>query len=124
MKAGKIVGYVFSTIGLIFFMVALFYGLSDMFGFETAMLLSSSNDPQSLILSLFFIAMAHWIILATVSLIIGILGFYFGRNRQPEKILCNSKSLNERLETLEKIVEENSSALSKRLDALKEKNDD
>lgn len=124
MKAGKIVGYVFSTIGLIFFMVALFVGLSDMFGFDTAVLLSSSNDPQSLILSLFLIAMAPWIILATVSLIIGIFGFYFGRNRQPKKALGNSQSLNERLETLEKIVEENSSAFSKRLDGLEEKNED
>jgi hypothetical protein len=121
MNVGKVIGYFSSFIGFIFLLVAFFVGLSDMFDFETASLLSASADPGSAVLSLFLAAAALWIILAFVMFVIGGLGFYVGRNKNPAKLSSEADEINDRLDRLERIIEENSKKSKEKLNAVEEK---
>ena len=107
MNAGKVVGYVSCLIGLVVLMGAFLATLTDMFSPATASLLSSSDDPQSLIMLLFVSAMAPWLVLAVALFIVGGVGFYVGRSKKSTKA-PSLEEVNQRLERLEKTVEENS----------------
>jgi hypothetical protein len=121
MNAGKVIGYVSSLVGFTFLLVAFFVGLSDMFDFETASLLSSSADPGSVVLSLFLEAAALWIVLASVTFVISGLGFYVGRNKTSAKPSSEVDKINERLDRLERIIEENSKKSKEKLNTVEEK---
>jgi len=116
MNVGKVVGYVSSLIGFTFLLVAFFVGLSDMFDFETASLLSVSADPGSAVLSLFLAAAALWIVLASAMFVISGLGFYVGRNKNPTNPSSEAGRINERLERLERIIEKSKESKEKRND--------
>jgi len=107
MNVGKVIGYVSSLVGFTFLLVAFFVGLSDMFDFETASLLSSSADSGSVVLSLFLEAAALWIVLASIMFVISGLGFYVGRHKTTTKPSSEVDKINERLDRLERIIEEN-----------------
>ena len=121
MNVGKVIGYVSSFVGFIFLLVAFFVGLSDMFDFETASLLSASADPGSVVLSLFLAAATLWIVLASAMFVIGGLGFYVGRNKNSTKPSSEADRINERLDRLERIIEENSKKSKEKLNAVEEK---
>jgi hypothetical protein len=108
MNVGKVIGYVSSLVGFTFLLVAFFVGLSDMFDFETASLLSSETDPGSVVLSLFLEAAALWIVLASIMFVISGLGFYVGRKKTKTKPSSEIDKINERLDKFERIIEENS----------------
>ena len=104
-----------------FFVSCVFCGLSDMFDFETASLLSASADPGSVVLSLFLAAATLWIVLASVMFVIGGLGFYVGRNKNPTKPFSEAEKINERLERLERIIEKNSKKSKEKLNDAEKK---
>ena len=120
MNAGKVVGYASCLIGLVVLMVAFLALLNYMFNLTTASMLSSSEDPQSLIMSLFVSAMAPWLVLAVALFVVGGIGFYVGRNRKSTKT-PSLEEVNQRLERLEKTVEENSKESTKEYDAIEDK---
>jgi hypothetical protein len=121
MNVGKVIGYVSSLVGFTFLLVAFFVGLSDMFDFKTASLLSSSTDSGSVVLSIFLEAAALWIVLASIMFVISCLGFYVGRNKTKTKPSSEVDKINDRLDRLEKIIEENSKKSKEGLNALEEK---
>ena len=120
MNAGKVVGYASCLIGLVVLMVAFLALLNYMFNLTTASMLSSSEDPQSLIMSLFVSAMAPWLVLAVALFVVGGIGFYVGRNKKLTKT-PSSEEVNQRLERLEKTVGENSKEPTKEYDAIEDK---
>ena len=120
MNAGKVVGYISCLIGLVILMGAFLAPLNDMFSLATASLLSSSEDPQSLIMSLYVSAMAPWLVLAITLFVVGGIGFYVGRNKKSTKT-PSLDEINQRLERLEKTVGENSKEPTKEYDAIEDK---
>ena len=120
MNAGKTVGYVSCLLGLVVLTGAFLAPLTDMFSLTTASLLSSSEDPQSLIMSLFVSAMAPWLVFAAALFVVGGVGFYVGRSKKSTKT-PSLEEVNQRLERLEKTVGENSKEPTKEYDAIEDK---
>jgi hypothetical protein len=121
MKAWKIIGYSFACLGALLFVYGFFVGLMDTINPSTIFLNSSSDPSLGSFFSVFWSAIAPWMVLATITFVVGGFGLYAGRNPKKVKPLDDRETINARLYALEKMVARNLDDISKRLDGL-EKN--
>ncbi len=119
MKAWKVVGYIFTGLGIISF----FYGFFDGFmqTINPATMLSGSADPSiDSFFSQFISAIAPWMVLATFLFVMGGVGLFVGRDKKRVKPALDPDSVNFRFETLEEAIDKRFQEVSKRLDAIEE----
>lgn len=120
MKAWKVIGYVFACLGTLFLSYAFLVGLEDTINPSTAMLFGSSGSSVDSFFSLFWSAIAPWVVLASVMFVLGGIGLYAGRNKNPVKPSNDQDSINARIDRLEKLVDRNFEVASKRLDNIED----
>jgi hypothetical protein len=120
MKAWKLTGYIFSSLGTFSFLYGFYVGLTETIN-PSAILFNGSSDPSmDSFFSLFLSAIAPWMILAAVLFIVGGVGLYIGKDEKRIKVPIDQERINERFEMLERTVDSNFQTLSKRLDLIEE----
>jgi hypothetical protein len=119
MKAWKVVGYIFTGLGVL----SLFYGFFDGFmqTINPAAIFSGSSDPSiDSFFSQFLSVIAPWMVLATVLFVVGGIGLHVGRDKKIKKPEFDQDNINFRFETLEESMDRRFQEVSKRLDAIEE----
>ena len=119
MKAWKLVGYIFTCLGVFSF----FYGFFDGFmqTINPAAMFSGSADPSvDSFFSQFISVIAPWMILSTVLFVVGGVGLIVGRDKKRIKPEFFQDDVNFRFETLEETIDRRFREISKRLDAVEE----
>ena len=120
MKAWKIIGYICVCLGILSFFYGFFVGLTQMI--SPAALFSGSSSDYSIdsFFSQFLGSIAQWMILATLTFVVGGVGLYVGRDKKRTKPSIDQDTINFRLEMLEQTIERKFQEVSKRLDAIEE----
>lgn len=121
MKIWKVVGYIFTCLGTIFFFYGFLVGLMDTINPSTIFHTGSSDPSIDSFFSVFWSAIASWMILSTVMFVVGGIGLYAGRNQKTTKSANDQENINSKLNELEKTVLRNYEDISKRLDAIEKR---
>jgi hypothetical protein len=118
-RIGRAIGYIFCGFGLVFLILIL------------VTTLEMRNNPlvqlyPELYNTLLLASIEPWVIMASLSFVVGAVGLYIGRNKAipSYKIAThqtNETNLLERLNRLEEVIDNNFSFISKRLDSIEEK---
>ena len=119
MKAWKLVGYIFTCLGILSFFYGFFDGLMQTI--NPAAMFSGSADPSvDSFFSQFISVIAPWMILSTVLFVVGGVGLIVGRDKKRIKPELFQDDVNFRFETLEETIDRRFREISKRLDAVEE----
>lgn len=119
MKAWKLLGYIFTCLGVLSF----FYGFFDGFmqTINPAAMFSGSADPSvDSFFSQFISVIVPWMVLSAFLFVVGGVGLYVGRDKKRIKPELFQDDVNFRFETLEETVDRRFQEISKRLDTIEE----
>ena len=121
MKLWKVIGYLFAGVGILLLCYGFFVAFTDTINPSTIFSGSSNgliNSSIDSFFSVFLSAIAPWLILSLALFVIGGIGLYVGRAPKIDKGSIEEELNRSRIDLLEKTVDRNYKALSKRLEAI------
>jgi hypothetical protein len=118
MKAWKVLGYLFVSLGTLCFLYGLFVGVTETINLTTALFMDSSSSSMDSFFSLFLSAIAPWMVLACALFVVGGVGLFLGRDKNKVKLSTNQENIYGQIEILERKIDKNFQLVSSRLDAI------